>query len=84
MIKIAEKLEISTTTFLSDFCRKDGYKFSIKEIQFKGKYNCIFLTGNRCDIYDVRPKQCRTFPFWNEFENGKNIEYLKKECIGVI
>ena len=83
MVEIANHLNISTEIFLSDFCRKVGYKYSIKEIRFQGKYNCIFLTENRCDIYNVRPKQCRTFPFWNEFQNKENLEYLKKECIGI-
>ena len=83
MFEISENLNISTKKFLSDFCRKNGYRYSIKEMQQNGKYSCIFLSGNRCDIYDVRPNQCKTFPFWNEFKNGKNMEYLKNECIGV-
>ena len=82
MTKVSET-KIDTNKKKSDFCRKDGYKYSIKEIQYQGKYNCIFLTGNRCDIYEVRPNQCRTFPFWSEFKNGNNIEYLQKECFGV-
>ena len=27
---------------------------------------CPFLEGFRCSVYDARPKQCRTFPFWPE------------------
>jgi len=27
---------------------------------------CIFLDGSRCSIYEHRPLQCRTFPFWPE------------------
>ena len=25
--------------------------------------SCSFLEGDRCRIYEVRPEQCRTFPF---------------------
>lgn len=25
---------------------------------------CIFLVENKCSVYDVRPDQCRSFPFW--------------------
>ena len=26
---------------------------------------CIFFKDKKCTIYDVRPMQCRTFPFWS-------------------
>jgi Fe-S-cluster containining protein len=35
-----------------------------------------------CKIYNSRPKQCRTFPFWEDFKN--NTKELIKECPGVI
>lgn len=84
MAKISSFLQISNEQFLSDFCRKTGYKYSIKEIQMNGKYNCIFLSENKCDIYDIRPKQCKTFPFWDIFKDNSNIGYLEKECIGIL
>ena len=27
---------------------------------------CTFLDGRRCSIYEARPSQCRTWPFWPE------------------
>ncbi len=27
---------------------------------------CIFLKGRRCSVYELRPSQCRSFPFWPE------------------
>ncbi len=37
----------------------------------EGEYDCVFLTeredGKRgCSIYETRPTQCRTWPFWPE------------------
>ncbi len=33
---------------------------------------CIFLDDNgRCNIYQVRPLQCRTYPFWPELVGSK-------------
>jgi Fe-S-cluster containining protein len=84
MVKIAQLLNISTSQFLSDYCRKDGYRYSIKEIKSGGQYRCIFLTDNMCEIYGVRPQQCRTFPFWSYFKQDENFEELQKECIGVV
>jgi len=37
---------------------------------------CIFLKNNKCTIYKVRPKQCRTFPFW--IESLKDNEYWQE------
>lgn len=28
--------------------------------------NCVFLEDGVCSVYAVRPKQCRTYPFWPE------------------
>lgn len=25
---------------------------------------CVFFENNRCQIYEARPLQCRTWPFW--------------------
>lgn len=84
MSEISKFLNVSIDNFLSDFCRKDGYRYSIKEIKSGGEYRCIFLSENMCDIYSVRPEQCRTFPFWSRFQNENNLEELQTECIGVI
>ena len=43
-------------------------------------YACTFfnLEKKQCSIYDVRPVQCRTFPFWEFFK--ENIEEVYAEC----
>ena len=28
--------------------------------------NCTFLRDRQCSIYETRPQQCRTWPFWEE------------------
>ncbi len=44
---------------------------------------CEFLdqTSRRCTIYPVRPRQCRTFPFWSAFRG--DFSELAAECAGV-
>ncbi len=33
--------------------------------------DCTFLQGKRCSVYEARPNQCRTWPFWPENLNAK-------------
>jgi len=32
----------------------------------KQSYDCVFLENGKCSVYQARPIQCRTYPFWEE------------------
>ena len=81
MKEIADFLNISLEEFKEKYLIKVGYKYSIKEKPYKNGFACIFF-DNGCKIYQVRPRQCRTFPFWDYFKD--NIDELIKECPGII
>jgi len=83
--KIANFLNLSSEEFKKNFLIKVGYKFSIKEKKLdKNNYACWFFDEktSKCLIYEVRPNQCKTFPFWDFFKTNK--EEVKKECPGII
>ena len=63
---------------------KKGYKYSIKEQLFNGSYECIFYDrkSNGCGIYDARPTQCKTFPFWDYYK--QRVDELQLECPGIV
>ncbi len=69
---MAEHLGISQQQFMDGYARQLNTRASLKEIKRGRKYDCVFLVRdpktNRsgCAIYPVRPKQCRTWPFWKE------------------
>ena len=61
---------MSEQELVKKYCRKIDGKFSLKERKcLKGEYDCVFLKevdGRRtCTVYNVRPLQCRTWPFWD-------------------
>lgn len=80
-IALAKHLNISLEELGRDYLLKVGYKYSIKErVVSKDNYACVFfdLKKKQCSIYEARPKQCRTFPFWEYFK--QNVDEVKKEC----
>jgi Fe-S-cluster containining protein len=45
---------------------------------------CIFHKRNSCQIYAVRPSQCRTFPFWQTVvASPESWQRCQKACPGV-
>ena len=81
---MAQHQKMSEAVFINDYLLKIRYRFTIKEIAYEGGYGCIFFDMGKkmCRIYDVRPQQCRTFPFWEYFK--ENIDEVVTECPGII
>lgn len=59
---IAHHLSLSVSEFSKKYIRRVGKRFSLTE--HPKTFDCDFLVGKRCSIYEVRPVQCRTFPWW--------------------
>lgn len=82
---LAKRLNISLEEFKEKYTRKIGSRLSLKERHAgNNNYDCIFLEGKRCTVYEDRPKQCRTYPWWQE--NLKDSGSWKKEglrCEGI-
>ncbi|MDA3078083.1 YkgJ family cysteine cluster protein [Campylobacter sp. JMF_06 NA1] len=81
--KLSEFMGIDKANFICVFLERVGNKFSIKEKPYLDGMACVFFDEKHrnCGIYEYRPNQCRTFPFWEYFKEHK--DELEKECIGV-
>jgi Fe-S-cluster containining protein len=83
--KLASELKMDYNGFLSAYCRwveRDrGVGFlSLKE---KSNYDCIFWNSG-CTVYQSRPLQCRTFPFWESIlGSAKAWEAAAFSCPGI-
>lgn len=82
---VAKFLNLPVETVSKKHVRKLGDRFALMEQRPKhGEYDCTFLQGKQCSIYPVRPKQCKTFPWWEENVSSKESwEELAKDCEGV-
>jgi len=81
---IAKLLDMQVRDFVQKYLFKKMYKYSIKEIKNGDEFECIFYdaSANGCTIYDGRPSQCKTFPFWDYYK--KRVDELKLECPGIV
>ena len=61
-----------------------GQLYYGKRVRERENYDCEFLTDKGCSIYEVRPLQCRTYPFWpHVFDDKALFEEEKKACPGL-
>jgi Fe-S-cluster containining protein len=68
--RMAKVLKMRTAEFTKKHCDKTGGIYHLREE--KGKPDCMFLEGKRCGVYEGRPTQCRTWPFWPEVMDAKS------------
>jgi len=81
---LSQLLKMDESLFRAEYLEKRGYKYSLKEQQVDASYDCIFYDRSlsRCSVYEARPLQCRTFPFWDYYKI--RVDELKEECPGII
>jgi uncharacterized protein len=87
--EMAQFLQLDVNTFLKRYCRVSHGRYTLDErISPKG-YDCVFLKRDDqgkalCSIYSVRPKQCRTWPFWPELLRDKESwDRASERCPGI-
>lgn len=82
MERLAAHLGLGVHELKRRFIRRLEGRYSLKETS---DYDCIFLQpGRGCSVYEARPGQCRTYPFWGRVMASRvtwNIE--AESCPGI-
>ena len=80
---MADLLGISVEQLECDYTEQVNNKRTILENPVNN--DCIFLQGRKsCEIYPVRPNQCRTWPFWGiNLENQDSWNHAAQRCPGI-
>ena len=77
---IARHLGISEKALRKDWCYPFRDSVSLRE---KDDGRCCFYEGG-CRIYPVRPRQCRTWPFWFDvMRSEKRWRKAARQCPGM-
>lgn len=79
---LAKHFDESVSVIQERYCRKVNGRWSLKEDP--KNFDCVFLKGKKCEIYELRPKQCRTFPWWpGNLASEKEWKEGTRHCEGV-
>ncbi len=62
LTRLASHLDMHRDDVVSEHCQRTGGWLHLRDPQ----RDCHFLADKRCGIYEGRPRQCRTWPFWRE------------------
>jgi len=80
--RLADHFSLSLEEFAANYTYKVDDKLSL--IDSPGSSNCVFLKENKCSVYEARPIQCRTFPWWiHLLETRSDWEDAGKRCEGI-
>lgn len=78
--RLAAFLELERDDFLDGYATVDDGHVVLK----MERPECPFLEGTRCTVYEARPAQCRTFPFWRDnLRSRAGWKRLCRFCPGI-
>lgn len=80
--QLAQYLGLPREEFLAHYARAIADRWSLRE---RANGDCVFLhpKTRRCTVYPVRPRQCRSWPFWlSNLRTPADWEYVCRVCPG--
>lgn len=87
---MAETLGVPLDTFYNDYTHTTPAGRSLKERLTTHGYDCIFLDRTTvpgkalCGVYNARPTQCRTWPFWDaNLRTPHHWRHAARTCPGI-
>ena len=85
--QLAKYVDLTEEQFIKVYCRwlenSDGKQYLC--LKDKNKSQCVFWDCEHgCQVYEGRPVQCRTYPFWTKILKTRNSwEKEKSFCPGI-
>ena len=80
--RLASHLGLTVPEMRRRYLRRLQGRTSLRE---RANFDCIFyLPGEGCSVYEARPLQCRTYPFWGRILASRVTWDLEAEkCPGI-
>jgi len=87
---LARRLGVSPEEFIRDYTKETLLGRSLKEKPSPAGLDCIFLDREKipgkavCGVYEDRPEQCRTWPFWKSIiQSRRHWDAASRGCPGI-
>ena len=89
---LATRFGLNEAAFRKRYARRIGSGWSLNEVETEQGFDCVFLDRTSipgkavCSVYEDRPAQCRTWPFWPEnLKTQRHWETVKRRtpCPGM-
>jgi Fe-S-cluster containining protein len=82
LTNLANHFTLSKEEFARKYTRLVDGDYALLDKQ--GSEDCLFLENNKCTVYDARPSQCRTIPWWiHNLRGPEDWEEAAKRCEGI-
>ncbi len=80
-----KEMKMTEEAFIKKYCIKvDIGLFSRISLIEKENHDCIFWSDKGCQVYNSRPLQCRSYPFWSHVVDDKESWVEEgKSCPGI-
>jgi Fe-S-cluster containining protein len=82
LLRIAQHLGLEPAEFEERYVFRTAHSLRLRKPR---RSQCHFLTATGCGVHAVKPVQCRTYPFWPEYVEHRDLwEYEGKfKCPGI-
>lgn len=82
LLRIAAHLDMDAAEFERRYVYRTTHSLRLRKPR---NSQCHFLTAEGCSVHTVKPVQCRTYPFWPEYVEQRDLwEYEgKRRCPGI-
>jgi Fe-S-cluster containining protein len=80
--KLAAHFQLSLEKFSRKYVRLIDGGAALLDKPVSG--DCVFLENNQCTVYESRPIQCKTFPWWiDHLRDPKDWDEAAERCEGI-
>jgi hypothetical protein len=80
--RLAGHFQLSPEAFASKYTRLVDGQYAL--LDRAESHDCVFLSDKKCTVYEARPTQCRTYPWWiHNLRDASDWEEAAERCEGI-